>query len=61
VYIPSVSDLAAQAAREMDDAQLLKPVKKPGAEKPAEDAPGKSAPKLEMKKGPSGVVSQDVL
>lgn len=61
LYVPSISDLAAQAAREMDDAQLLKPVKKPGAEKPAGDVPGKSAPKLEMKKGPSGVVSQDVL
>ena len=64
VYIPSVSNQAAAGSKEMDDAQLLKPVTIPapgGAQQDVPEQKGQNKAPLEIKRGPSGVVSQDVL
>ena len=52
VYIPSLSDAVRKVSKEMDDAQLVNPVESKPSSVPT--------PKLEMKKGPSGVVKQDL-
>jgi hypothetical protein len=58
VYVPSLSDAARSAGREMDDARLIQP---PSAGTSASgSASKKEEPKLEMKQGPSGVVKQDL-
>ena len=61
VYLPSASDRAAEAKREMDTTRIVRPVK------PATPAPNAPAPqtvkpgqKLEIKRGPSGVVEQSL-
>ena len=52
VYIPSLSNAVRKVSKEMDDAQLVNPVDSKPSSVPT--------PKLEMKKGPSGVVKQDL-
>jgi hypothetical protein len=59
VYVPSVSDVTRKASQEMDDAQLVKPTNKNNAAGTKADDE-KTGRKLEIKKGPSGVVEQDL-
>jgi hypothetical protein len=62
VYVPSVSDATRQASKEMDDAQLVKPAETTNNS----DTVGpkatdeKTEQNLEIRKGPSGVVKQDL-
>jgi hypothetical protein len=59
VYVPSLSDAARSAAKEMDDAQLVQPPKTGGgAQGKTGKAEQEQKPKPEMKQGPSGVVQQ---
>ncbi|MDR1651104.1 MAG: hypothetical protein LBR87_04895 [Synergistaceae bacterium] len=61
VYVPSVTDAARQASQEMDDAQIVRPPAP--AASPSDTARtggGKQSQDLEMKKGPSGIVEQDL-
>jgi hypothetical protein len=62
VYVPSVSEAARSASQEMDDAQLVKPAESPDSNANAETrtTDTKDEPKLDIKKGPSGVVEQDL-
>jgi hypothetical protein len=62
VYLPSLSDAARGAAREMDEAQLVQPPKTSGqAGGSTAAAPEKEqTPKPELKQGPSGVVQQNL-
>ena len=56
VYVPSLSDAARGASKEMDDAQLIQPPGTSTDNNAPVPAPQKEAP--EIKKGPSGVVEQ---
>jgi hypothetical protein len=62
VYVPSVSDAARNASQEMDDAQIVKPADTTNNSNAAEinATDEKTEQKLEIKKGPSGVVEQDL-
>ncbi|MDR2528925.1 MAG: hypothetical protein LBD04_07905 [Synergistaceae bacterium] len=57
VYVPSLSDAARGAAKEMDEAQLVQPPK-PGGPAVGGSTPEKEQPPI--KQGPSGVVEQDL-
>ena len=64
VYVPSLSDAVRDAAREMEDIQLVRP---PGSDTessapaPAPEAPEKAEREApEIQRGPSGVVEQDL-
>ena len=65
VYVPSVSELAAQAGREMDEIQIVKPIDSGRGN--GKNSDGSSNFKnrntntnLNMKKGPSGIVNQNL-
>jgi hypothetical protein len=58
VYVPSVSAAVLEASREMDDAGLPDPDKKPNAA--PEASKKQNQQQLEMKKGPSGIIEQDL-
>lgn len=68
IYIPSLSNATREAAREMDEAQIVQPPKREksdtefdapsGAGSAGKQAPEK--PEIELKKGPTGVVKQDL-
>ena len=64
IYIPSLSNATREAAREMDEAQIVQPPKreKSDAEFDAPKGTNKSGekPEVELKKGPTGVVKQDL-
>ncbi|MBQ8692078.1 MAG: hypothetical protein IJ520_02935, partial [Synergistaceae bacterium] len=65
VYVPSVTDLVNEAAREMEDAQIVRPTKPrdPKGGAPINNRPANgsnSNSKLKLKKGPSGVVNQNI-
>jgi hypothetical protein len=62
VYVPSVSDATRKVSQEMDDAQLVKPEETPkGSNTDETKTTGEeTGQKLEIKKGPSGVVEQDL-
>ena len=61
VYLPSASDMAAEAKKEMDNTKIVRPVNPNGQNIYNGIAPQKNRnpdAKQEMKKGPSGVVNQ---
>ena len=65
VYVPSVTDLVNEAAREMEEAQIVRPTKPrdPKGGAPINNRPANgsnSNSKLKLKKGPSGVVNQNI-
>ena len=51
VYIPSVSEMARQASREMDEAEIVRSPNSRGS---------RQQQNLKMKKGPSGIVEQNL-
>ena len=67
VYLPSASDLAAAGAKEMDETKILQDHSRPSvlntvppASVPAVNKPALSKEDLGLKRGPSGVVRQDL-